>query len=87
MSEQPSDPGAANPERSPNTSKEAIPFPGPSASYEYAQTGYAVWLYRGGSWDLIEDRSGEGYQPGPPPESAGLHEGYALRKQSIKATE
>jgi hypothetical protein len=44
--------------------------------------GYAIYVYRGGRWDLEADLSQPGYEPAPPG-IAGAYEGQAVKKESL----
>ncbi len=53
-------------------------------SGNFVGTGYSVWSYERGKWNLLEDRSASGFVPGPPPTEPGLHEGYCIRVVSVR---
>lgn len=45
--------------------------------------GYAVWVFRGGSWTLVENECEEGYEPGSPPAIEAPYEGYRVRQEGV----
>jgi hypothetical protein len=44
------------------------------------QSGYCLWVFRSGAWDLMRSACAEGYVPGAPPSQAGQFEGQVVRK-------
>lgn len=62
--------------------KETYSFAGRT---EFGDSGFCVWVYRGGQWKIAADYSREGFEPGPPPAYSGSCEGYAVKQPSVKA--
>lgn len=56
--------------------------PWPLHHEHFDMKNYCIWSYRDGRWVLVEDRSGEGYHSGPPPERPGGYPGESLRRPS-----
>ena len=50
----------------------------------FAETGYSLWAWRGGRWQLTEDRSKPGHVPGPEPSGVGRAEGFVTRVGSVR---
>jgi hypothetical protein len=48
-------------------------------------SGTGVWVYRSGVWELSDDYSDPGYEPGGPPIEPGEYEGQVVRKASVRS--
>lgn len=50
-------------------------------------SGFGVWTFSAGVWDLVADHCAEGYAPGAPPTEQGAYEGQSIRKEGVKKPE
>lgn len=48
------------------------------------RSNYCIWSFRDGSWQLMEDRSEPGFQPGEPPARAGSYPGETVRQPAVR---
>jgi hypothetical protein len=54
-------------------------------THHMADGGFSVWAYRSGKWEMTDDFSREGFEPGPPPPHPGSFENEAVRKPSVRS--
>lgn len=48
------------------------------------RSGYSIWTYRQGRWNLEKEYCESGYEPGAPPENNGAYEGQCVRKECVR---